>query len=148
MPKSTLTLCQSRLYPPVRDFGFGLWNLLLPPFVCRSRMYVQYIQSSLPTYVTVTRDAALFGHGFFSKQEFSADFLYKSLSEEQRRCGGREVGAQRPVLCVSQPKKKGTRSALARSSAKPSTTVYLFKSILNYLQCIFLPGIRMPRLYN
>ncbi len=24
MPESTLTLCQSRLYPPVRDFGFGL----------------------------------------------------------------------------------------------------------------------------
>ncbi len=23
-PESTLTLCQSRLYPPVRDFGFGL----------------------------------------------------------------------------------------------------------------------------
>jgi hypothetical protein len=26
MPKSTLTLCQSRLYPPVRDFGFGFWT--------------------------------------------------------------------------------------------------------------------------
>jgi hypothetical protein len=25
MPESTLTLCQSRLYPLVRDFGFGLW---------------------------------------------------------------------------------------------------------------------------
>jgi hypothetical protein len=24
MPESTLTLCQSRLYPPFRDFGFGL----------------------------------------------------------------------------------------------------------------------------
>jgi hypothetical protein len=24
MPESTLTLCQSRLYPPVRDFEFGL----------------------------------------------------------------------------------------------------------------------------
>jgi hypothetical protein len=24
MPESTLTLCQSRLYPPVRDLGFGL----------------------------------------------------------------------------------------------------------------------------
>jgi hypothetical protein len=24
MPASTLTLWQSRLYPPVRDFGFGL----------------------------------------------------------------------------------------------------------------------------
>jgi hypothetical protein len=24
MPESTFTLCQSRLYPPVRDFGFGL----------------------------------------------------------------------------------------------------------------------------
>ncbi len=24
MPESTLTLCQSRLFPPVRDFGFGL----------------------------------------------------------------------------------------------------------------------------
>jgi hypothetical protein len=23
MPESTLTLCHSRLYPPVRDFGFG-----------------------------------------------------------------------------------------------------------------------------
>jgi hypothetical protein len=23
------TLCQSRLYPPVRDFGFGLWFILL-----------------------------------------------------------------------------------------------------------------------
>jgi hypothetical protein len=21
------TLCQSRLYPPVRDFGFGLWGV-------------------------------------------------------------------------------------------------------------------------
>jgi hypothetical protein len=25
MPESTLTLCQSRLYTPVRDFKFGLW---------------------------------------------------------------------------------------------------------------------------
>ncbi len=24
MPESTLTLCLSRLYPPIRDFGFGL----------------------------------------------------------------------------------------------------------------------------
>jgi hypothetical protein len=24
IPESTLTLCQSRLYPPIRDFGFGL----------------------------------------------------------------------------------------------------------------------------
>jgi hypothetical protein len=24
MPDLTLTLCQSRLYPPVRDFGFSL----------------------------------------------------------------------------------------------------------------------------
>ncbi len=24
MPEATLTLCQSRLYPPVRDFKFGL----------------------------------------------------------------------------------------------------------------------------
>ncbi len=24
MPESTLTLCQSRLYPPVREFGFSL----------------------------------------------------------------------------------------------------------------------------
>ncbi len=29
MPESTLTLCQSRLYPPVRDLGFGLRNCLL-----------------------------------------------------------------------------------------------------------------------
>jgi hypothetical protein len=28
MPESTLTLCQSRLYPPVRDFGFGLSSFL------------------------------------------------------------------------------------------------------------------------
>ncbi len=25
MPESTLTLCQGRLYPPVREFGFALW---------------------------------------------------------------------------------------------------------------------------
>jgi hypothetical protein len=29
MPDSTLILCQSRLYPPVRDLGFGLWSLRL-----------------------------------------------------------------------------------------------------------------------
>ncbi len=31
MPESTLTLCQSRLYLPVRDFGFGLrgWSWIL-----------------------------------------------------------------------------------------------------------------------
>jgi hypothetical protein len=30
MPKSTSTLCQSRFYPPVRDFGFGIrkWSSL------------------------------------------------------------------------------------------------------------------------
>ncbi len=28
MPESTLTLCLRRLYPPVRDFRFGLWPLL------------------------------------------------------------------------------------------------------------------------
>jgi hypothetical protein len=27
MPESTLILCQSRLYPQVRDFGFGLWSV-------------------------------------------------------------------------------------------------------------------------
>ncbi len=27
MPESTLTLCQIRLYPPVRDFGFSLSEL-------------------------------------------------------------------------------------------------------------------------
>ncbi len=26
MPESILTLCRSRLYPPVRDFGFCLWG--------------------------------------------------------------------------------------------------------------------------
>ncbi len=26
MPESTLTVCQSRLSPPVRDFGFRLWT--------------------------------------------------------------------------------------------------------------------------
>ncbi len=26
VPESTLTLCQSRLWPPFRDFGFGLWT--------------------------------------------------------------------------------------------------------------------------
>jgi hypothetical protein len=33
MPESTLTLCQSRLYPPFRGFGFGLcriWRKPLP----------------------------------------------------------------------------------------------------------------------
>jgi hypothetical protein len=27
-----LTLCQSRLYFPVRDFGFGLWNVIIYHF--------------------------------------------------------------------------------------------------------------------
>jgi hypothetical protein len=27
MPESTLTLCQSRLYPPARNQEFGLWSL-------------------------------------------------------------------------------------------------------------------------
>jgi hypothetical protein len=26
LPESTLALCQSRLHPPVRDLGFGLWS--------------------------------------------------------------------------------------------------------------------------
>ncbi len=29
MPESTLSLCQSRLFPPVREFGFGFWFILL-----------------------------------------------------------------------------------------------------------------------
>jgi hypothetical protein len=33
MSETTLTLCQSRLYPPVRDFGFGL--SLVPPACIR-----------------------------------------------------------------------------------------------------------------
>ncbi len=36
MPESILTLCQSRLYPPVRDFGFGLstvrYEYVVPSF--------------------------------------------------------------------------------------------------------------------
>jgi hypothetical protein len=36
MPESTLTLCQSLLYPPVRDLGFGLWIIT----ICST--YVQY----------------------------------------------------------------------------------------------------------
>ncbi len=31
MPESTLTLCQSRRYPPVRDLGFGLCVLGMMP---------------------------------------------------------------------------------------------------------------------
>jgi hypothetical protein len=30
LKESTLTLCQSQLYSPVRDFGFGLWKLQKP----------------------------------------------------------------------------------------------------------------------
>jgi hypothetical protein len=32
VPESTLTLSQSRHYPPVRDFGFGLCTHLRNPF--------------------------------------------------------------------------------------------------------------------
>ncbi len=34
MPKSTLTPCRSRLYPPFRDFGFGLSFVLFIEFPC------------------------------------------------------------------------------------------------------------------
>jgi hypothetical protein len=37
MPESTLTLYQSRLYPPVRDFGFG--QLLVYLFMSRCPTY-------------------------------------------------------------------------------------------------------------
>jgi hypothetical protein len=39
VPQSTITLCQSRLYPPVRDFGFSL----------RLCYTVTYIYTFLPT---------------------------------------------------------------------------------------------------
>jgi hypothetical protein len=35
MPESTLTLCQSRLYPPVRDFEFGLWSVRFSSDLCK-----------------------------------------------------------------------------------------------------------------
>jgi hypothetical protein len=37
MPESTLTLCQSRLYPPVRIFGFGL-GLGLTNFTSKTQL--------------------------------------------------------------------------------------------------------------
>ncbi len=32
MPEAILTLCQSRRYPPVRDFGFGLRDITIPKY--------------------------------------------------------------------------------------------------------------------
>ncbi len=34
MPESTVTLCQSRLYPPVRGWEFGLWCLCMRKIKC------------------------------------------------------------------------------------------------------------------
>ncbi len=39
MPESTLTLCQSRLYPPVRVFGFGLCTHWLDPETSSPRIW-------------------------------------------------------------------------------------------------------------
>jgi hypothetical protein len=39
LPESTLTLCQSRLYPPVRDFGFVL-SLLWKPATVPSNCFI------------------------------------------------------------------------------------------------------------
>ncbi len=40
IPESTLTLCQSRLCPPVRDFGFGLRRV---PNLAHVQMFNNYI---------------------------------------------------------------------------------------------------------
>ncbi len=37
MPESTLTIYQSRLYLPVRDFGYGLCLLLKPMLVLQTK---------------------------------------------------------------------------------------------------------------
>jgi hypothetical protein len=47
MPESTLTLCQSRLYPPVRDFGFCL-GCALSEVVCNI-----YSPSKLPPQISL-----------------------------------------------------------------------------------------------
>jgi hypothetical protein len=39
MPESTSTLCQSRLYHPVRDFGFGLGYFKVPRYTLLSPQY-------------------------------------------------------------------------------------------------------------
>ncbi len=45
MPESTSALCQSRLYPPDRDLGFGLWAPSAKPIavyspVCHGGIYI------------------------------------------------------------------------------------------------------------
>jgi hypothetical protein len=50
MPESTLALCQSRLYPPVGDFGFGLWmvptgaGVQMPANITLAQQYLQHLQ--------------------------------------------------------------------------------------------------------
>jgi hypothetical protein len=47
MPKSTLTLCQSRLSPPVRDFGFGLRMFISTPKIAAVKLFFVYQQLCL-----------------------------------------------------------------------------------------------------
>jgi hypothetical protein len=51
MPESTLTLCQSRLYPPVRDLGFGLWPADPAQWYCKSPSAGQALWD--PAFTTV-----------------------------------------------------------------------------------------------
>jgi hypothetical protein len=46
IPESTLTLCQSRLYSPVRGFGFGLWAPKLLKNVQKSKLLTVYTEAS------------------------------------------------------------------------------------------------------
>jgi hypothetical protein len=88
MPESTLTLCQSRLYPPVRDLGFGLWGFhedVVNNFnlqqsdctVCNSLQYTACTFSSANYIIKqfIEKNAL---HNFLVQRE-ETDYLYEIL---------------------------------------------------------------------
>jgi hypothetical protein len=57
MPESTLTLCQSRLYSPIKDFGFGLRCLGLSQVLLSSHTLGSIQASSLEYWPIVDDDS-------------------------------------------------------------------------------------------
>jgi hypothetical protein len=73
IPESTLTLCQSRLYPPARDLGFGLSTLWIKTISlkCRAKPELNVVVTKMLKW---------------SANEEEINNLYPQVIEEFKAC--------------------------------------------------------------
>jgi hypothetical protein len=71
MPESFLTLCQSRLYLPVRDIGFGLWRAGTTLIDCSK------IPAPEPEFVNISRSPGIYSQPGWRNRFLGSFNVYK-----------------------------------------------------------------------